>query len=231
MKILCPSCRVPVAADDVNLASGLAKCRTCNNVFRITDVAPELAAPAARLRDPVGKPGSVVTSESPAGLTIEYRWFSAKYVFLAFFCLFWDGFLVFWYAMALGTGNVIMAVFPVIHVAVGVALTYTTVAGFVNQTTVTLDRSRLRVKHHPLPFGKPVDVETGGVKQLFCQEKVNSGRNGVSYSYDLMVEMRDGSRRKLLSGIDTPQLPLYLEQHAEAWMGISDAPVPGELPR
>ncbi|HSU15354.1 hypothetical protein [Longimicrobium sp.] len=231
MKIICPECRVPVAAEDVNLGTGLAKCRTCNNVFRFTDVAPELAAPAARARIPVEKPRSVVTSEFGGELTLEYRWFSWKYLFLAFFCLFWDGFLVVWYAIAVRSGNPVLMLFPLLHVAVGIGLTYATLAGFVNTTTVRIDAGRIRVRHHPLPWGRTVELGVVEVKQLFCQEKISRGRNGVSYTYDLVALLHDGTRRKVLGGLDYPELPLYLEQNAESWLKIRDEPVVGELAR
>ena len=230
MKILCPSCRVPVAAEDVALDTGLAKCRTCNNVFRFDNLAG-LAAPAVRPRQNVGRPHSVVSFEEDGGLTVRYRWFSPKYIFLLIFCLFWDGFLVVWYAMAWGSGNTIMLVFPLLHVAAGIFITYWTIAGFVNTTTLRIDPYRLRVTHHPLPWGRPVQLEVGDVHQLFCDEKVTRGKNGPSYTYNLNALMRDGSRRKVVSGLDSPDLPVFLEQHAEEWMRIQDEPVAGELPR
>jgi predicted Zn finger-like uncharacterized protein len=78
MKIVCPNCRVSVVAEDIDLSSGLAKCRTCNNVFRFAD-APELAAPAAAVAQPrpvADRPGNVVISETPGELSLDYRWFS-----------------------------------------------------------------------------------------------------------------------------------------------------------
>jgi hypothetical protein len=230
MKIVCPNCRVPVAAEDIDLSSGLAKCRTCNNVFRFADT-PELAAPAARPRPLMDRPRNVVIGETPGELALDYRWFSAKYIFMAFFCLFWDGFLVAWYAISIGSGSWIMTLFPILHVLVGIAITYVTIAGFVNTTSVRVSRSRLRVWHHPLPFGRTIDLETAAVKQLFCEEKINHSRNGTWCSYDLMALLRDGTRKRLLPNLDTPQLPIYLEQNAESWLGIRDEPVGGELAR
>jgi hypothetical protein len=231
MKIICPSCHVPVAAEDVNLDNGLAKCRTCNNVFRFAD-APELAAqPGMRPRPPMQKPGSVVQREVGGELTLEYRWFSPRYLFLAFFCLFWDGFLVVWYMIALRSGNAVMVLFPILHVAVGLAITYATIAGFVNTTTVRIDLSRIRVRHHPLPWTRTIDLPAVSVKQLFCQEKITRGRYGPQYSYELVALMQDGTRKKLLAGQDHPELPLYLEQHAESWLRLRDEPVIGELAR
>lgn len=230
MKIVCPNCRVPVAAEDVNLGTGLAKCRTCNNVFRF-DTDPELAPSSARARPKVDRPRSVVVADANGALTVQYRWFSLKYVFLAFFCLFWDGFLIFWYAVALPSRNPVMILFPIIHVLAGIAITYATIAGFVNTTTLQIDGGRLRVSHHPLPWGRPVELGASDVKQLFCEEKISRGRNGVSYTYDLNALLRNGTRKKVIAGLDTADLPLYLEQHCEEWMRITDQPVAGELAR
>ena len=230
MKILCPSCRVPVAAEDVALETGLAKCRTCNSVFRFDDL-PELARSLVRPRPRVEKPNSLITWDDGHGLTLQYRWFSPKFIFLALFCLFWDGFLLFWYVVAIGSGNLLMTIFPILHVMAGIALTYWTVAGFVNTTTVLIDGSRLRVTHHPLPWGKPVELRMFQVKQLFCDEKISRGENGPSYNYNLNARLHDGVRRTLVSGLDSPEIPLYLEQHAEEWMQLRDEPVAGELSR
>src|SRR5690606_5247899 len=76
------------------------------------------------------------------GLVFTRRWFQPVFLFLAFFCLMWDGFLVVWYGIAfatLGTAKgpgLMMFVFPLIHVAVGVGLTYYTICGFFNRTEV-----------------------------------------------------------------------------------------------
>lgn len=230
MKILCPSCHVPVAAEDVALETGLAKCRTCNSVFRFDDL-PELARSLVRPRPRVEKPNSLVTWDDGYGLTLQYRWFSPKFVFMAFFCLFWDGFLLFWYLMAFGSGNLLMLLFPLIHVAAGIGITYWTLAGFLNTTTVAIDGNRLRVSHHPLPWGRAVEMQLFEVKQLFCEEKISRGKNGPSYTYSLVALLATGERRKLVSGLDTPEIPLYLEQHAEEWLEIRDEPVTGEMPR
>jgi hypothetical protein len=229
MKIDCPSCRVPVAADDVNLETGFAKCRTCNSVFRF-DSLPGLAAPA-KARPLAGKPQNVVMRESGGELTIAYRWFSLKYIFLTLFCVFWMGFLAVWYLFAFATRNWIIAALPALHLAVGLGLCYATVAGFVNTTTIRIDGSRLSVRHHPLPWRGNREIAAADVKQLYCEQKVTRGRNGVSYSYDLGALLRDGARKTIVSGIDSPDLPLYLEQHAESWMRITDQPVAGEFAR
>lgn len=231
MHLTCKVCRSPIAADDVNLGTGLAKCRACNAVFRFDDD-PMLAAGAVRPRERMQAPKSVTQSSAGGQLTFRHRWFSWKFVFLVFFCVVWDGFLAVWYTLVFaGDAPLLFKVFPVLHVAIGVGLTYFTIAGFVNTTAVTLDRGYLSVRHGPLPWPGKLDIDTVRFRQLYCEEKVSRGRNGVSYTYDLKAVMSDGGRIKIMSGLDSPDVPLYMEQQMEEWLKIRDEPVPGELRR
>ena len=177
------------------------------------------------------KPKNLVMRDGGGELTLEYRWFSIKYILLAVFCLFWMGFLAVWYAVAFASGSWIMAALPAIHLAIGLGLTYATIAGFVNTTTIRIDGSRMTVRHHPLPWPGNTQLANAEVQQLFCQEKINRGRNGVSYTYSVNALLHDGTRKRVVSDLDAPELPIFLEQHAEAWMKIADTPVPGEFAR
>lgn len=93
------------------------------------------------------RPESFTVEQGAMGLQITYRWFSAQYIFLAFFSLIWDSFLVFWYTMALTTNAPwIMLVFPLIHLGIGIVITYTALTGFINRTTVTVGQGKLTIK-------------------------------------------------------------------------------------
>jgi hypothetical protein len=163
-------------------------------------------------------------------LVITRRWLSWKYVAMLVFCVFWDGFLVFWYTMAFREGGpLVMKLFPMLHVAVGVFLTYTTIAGFLNRTKITLNTWELRIKHYPLPWPGNKVVQRQELDQLFCEEKMNSNRNGVTYTYSLQAVTAGGGRMKLVSGMDKPEDALFLEQKIEGFLGITDRPVAGEM--
>ncbi len=230
MQIACDSCRVPVAVEDADLATGLARCRACNSVFRFSDD-PELAD-FVRPRPKEGKPASIIRDAAGGRLTFLHRWFSLKIVFLTFFCLLWDGFLVVWYGMAFSAdAPLVFKLFPLLHVAVGAGLTYYTIAGYVNTTVIALERGRLTVRHGPLPWPGNLELDSSRFRQFFCEEKVSRGKNGPHYSYNLGVVLADGTRKKLVTGLDTPQVPVYLEQELEAWLKIRDERVTGELAR
>jgi len=194
---------------------------------------------AAPLAAPM--PDKIRREVLPSGLRLTYRWFGPQFLFLVFFCVFWNGFLVFWYSTATagvdwsaGLGAIkgdrlMMLLFPVIHVGVGVGLTYFTLCGFLNSTVVDVSPRQISVKHGPLPwFGNRI-VEAMQVAQIYREEIVRRGKNGPHTSYQLSVATKDNRKLKLLSGLETPDLALYLEQEIERHLGIRDQAVAGEM--
>jgi len=134
VKLNCKTCGKPILADDINIKLAIAKGGACHAVFGFADQLGSHSAPASR-RAEVPLPGGMKIDRWGPELTITRRWFSAVLLFLVFFCIAWDSFLVFWYTMAFrADAPWIMKVFPIVHVAVGVGLTYYTIAGFVNST-------------------------------------------------------------------------------------------------
>ena len=161
---------------------------------------------------------------------IVQRWFSLKYVPMAFFCVAWDAFLCFWYSMAFG-GDMpwIFIVFPIAHLAVGIGLTYSTLCGFINRTVLEVSREELTVWFEPLPWLGEKRLKTADLKQLYCKEKVTRGENSTTRQYQLYAVTRDDKEIQLLSNLDTPDVALFFEQQIEGWLRISDRPVVGEF--
>ncbi|MEW6283009.1 MAG: hypothetical protein AB1758_30630 [Candidatus Eremiobacterota bacterium] len=226
MRIHCPDCGGEVPASEVNVQALLAKCVPCDRLFSFA----EAPAVAERERPPVPRPASVAVNSTGEVMTLSRRWFHWGLIFLTFFCVVWDGFLLFWYGMALTQRNVpwIALVFPLGHLAVGVFLTYTTLAGYLNSTVVTVTRQSISIQHGPLPWPGNQTISLSDVDQLYCEEI--RGSKG-SRTYNLNALMRDQRQLKLLTGLDQADVGRYLEQQIERWLGIQDRPVLGELPR
>lgn len=169
--------------------------------------------------------------EHGATLKVHWRWFAPHFVFLVLFCGFWDGFLVVWYTIVFTTdAPIIMAIFPLLHVAVGCGLTWYTICGFVNSTTIDAGGGRLVIQHGPLPWPGSRVIDTAKLEQLYCEEKVSRGKNGnVSRSYELHAIDVDGISHKLLGGLTQPAHALWLEQTLESQLGLTDRPVADEL--
>jgi hypothetical protein len=164
-------------------------------------------------------------------LAISYRWRNPVAYFLIFFCLFWDGFLVMWYGIGLTVGSGMPAVFflfPLIHVAVGVGLTYYTICLFVNKTLIRADQRTLSVKHVPLPWPRGnKEIPVRNIEQLFVEEK--TGNKGHKY-HILSAQLKEGKTITLLPNVSaTPEELLHLERSIEDYLGIPDQPVRGEM--
>lgn len=234
--ITCERCGAEIRADDVNLSIGVAKCGACGGVFDLGHRTAAAQGSADRPPRPtVPLPERFEVSSGDGELLIRWRWFKpSQHIATLFFCIAWDSFLFFWYSMALfGSKKApwLMIVFPIAHVAVGVSLTYATIAGFLNRTWVRATRAGISIRHTPLPWKGNRDIERAALRQLYTSERVSQSRRGTSTSsYELRAVMRDGSTATLLS-LDTPEQALFLEQHLEKRLDIVDAPVAGELAR
>jgi len=155
-------------------------------------------------------------------LTIEYKWFKVMAFFLLFFCIFWDGFLIAWYTgLGLSGGvDIVFMLFPLIHVAVGLGLTYYTVALFINKTTIKVNQDAIEIKHAPLPWFGAKTIETKNIKQLYVKEKANRGKNGTTYTYQLFAQQKGIKKAiKVLGGdiIGDSEDARLMEQEMESF--------------
>jgi hypothetical protein len=169
--------------------------------------------------------------ETDRSLNIVLDWFSPVAYFLAFFCTIWCGFLVFWYSMAFAGGAPwIFFIFPLLHVAVGVGLSYYTLCLFKNKTYIEVDKNYLSVNHKPIPWWKGNnEITTDKIQQLYVKEKISTGKNGTSVTYELRVKLTDGTDKELfeLQSLESHQV-IDLEERIEKFLGIPNEAVRGE---
>lgn len=228
MTIHCPDCGIPVPAEQVNLDTGLAKCLTCNAVFNVKD-RMELRKQRGRTASAqiVPRPAKMKVEQFAGSWTVSWRWFGFQYVAMFVFCIAWDSFLIFWYKMAFrDEAPWIMIVFPVGHVAVGVGLTYTALAGFLNRTRLILGHGQLTVRHGPLPWWGNRDMATADIRQFYCEE--SRVRNNQGSGYQLSAMLKDGRKVKILSGFWSWDEAKFLECELESRLGIKPQTVVGE---
>lgn len=236
-ELVCQACGAPLDPAKIDRQLGVIRCEYCRAV---TDVArataPAGAPPAARPEVPLPQKFQV---EHPggAGLRVHWRWFSPAAIVLLFFCCAWDGFLVFWYTGATaGHAPLVFKIFPIAHVAIGLGLTYSCLCMFVNHTVVDASRGFLRVTNGPLPMRANRDLPAATLRQLFSKEKVRTttdsdGDRRTTRTYELCAITREGRTVSLLTGLESAEQALWLEQHLEGLLGIVDAPVEGEISR
>lgn len=227
--VRCPSCGTHIRGEDMNLAQMAARCATCDALIDLRGQAGGPASAGAAPM-PVPLPGGIRVESNARELRLVRRWFSPVYIMTAVFSVVWCGFLVMWYSMA-ADGPLIMLLFPVLHVAVGVGMVYTTIAGFLNTTTITVDRGRLSVRHAPVPWKGNRELAASSLEQLYCQEHVSNGRNGTTVTYSVQAIDKAGRKVKLVSGLSDRDQALFIEQQVEGYLGITDRRVASEMRR
>ena len=228
--LVCPSCG---GKTNFKHSTNRMVCQYCGNehIFKLDQPTPLKPMEWFRSRPNQPQPGNVRVNRQDDSLELYWRWFSVKYIPLAFFCVAWDSFLVFWYGMAFGShAPWIFIVFPIAHLAVGVGLTYTTLAGLLNTTRVRIDEREFSVQHGPLLWPGEVHRPVQELSQLFCRRKPSRSSQG-SANYELAAVLQDGRELSLLSNLDSPDIGLFMEQQIEGWLHIADEPVANELPR
>jgi predicted Zn finger-like uncharacterized protein len=235
--IHCPNCQALVPAADINITALVAKCGNCNSVFPLPLETVQPADERQSLPE-LGCPGGVVREIGPGGeLFIRRSWFQPMLFFLAFFCVFWDGFLIFWYSMAFAhapAGNMMLLplLFPLMHVAVGVGLTYFVIAGFCNSTRILIDGECVHVRHQPLPWRGNQDVPRGEIRGIEMAAGWGQNRQPM---FSLCANKTDGRQVVLVSNINYNQARYIGHQMAEylsvGFIGCEPSVFPFPLPR
>lgn len=226
--LVCRVCGAAIGLDQIHADLGLARCDHCGAVI---DIQPRPSA-GRRHRPQVPLPEKFQVRRQANLLVVRWRWFTALHLFLLLFCIVWDGFLIGFYRQILASGEAPTQVllFPLIHVVVGVGLTYSTVAGLFNHTEVTVRPARLEIRHGPLPWFGGRSLVTASVSQLYVRRREIRTKNGGSrLLYELRAERKDGRAVTLLKNLTEPEQALWLEQEIESSLGIEDRPVGGEV--
>lgn len=236
MKLTCPDCSKPVPAADVNVKLGIGKCLGCDAVFSLVD---QIGLPMGRLRTrvPIAPPKKFKVDDFGPDLTLSWRWYTHAVWFLLIFAVVWDGFLIVWYGAAIGQlmagkgGNGIwfMLLFPILHLLVGLGITYAVILSFVNRTMIRLAGGELSVWHGPLPTWGNCRMLSSDISQLFCSETVSRTKRGYNHSYSLIALLQNGERVTLLSNLQDSFEALFLEQFLEDKLKIRDERVPGSF--
>ena len=230
-EIKCKNCGAPIEEENIIMRLSMARCSHCNSIFSLSDnLDSKDSSKKDRLDVPM--PEKIKISHKEGKLEISYKWFNFIFIFLIFFCIIWDGFMVVWHTISLTSGAWYMSLFGLLHTAVGIGLTYYTIAGFFNTTTVTAGMGNLEIRHHPVPWFGNKKIKTSEIRQFYSKEKISQGKNGQGFTYEIYALLA-GQKPKvnILKGLQDAELALFIEQELEHYLGIKDEPVPGEIPR
>ncbi len=213
-QVYCVNCDAFIPAVDINIKTMAAKCASCDHIFSI---APP-ANPDSRSYFDFGmgselsgafdgeppRPKRILVESGPGTeLYLKKRWFSPAVIALLIFGIAWDSFLVFWYSIAFTQPDTpwIMIVFPIGHLAVGVAITYTAIAGLINTTHIIADKYSISVRHRPIPWFGNKEIDFKDIRRLAVERDTYNQHDTPTQQYKIMADV-DGTEVKLLSGLE-----------------------------
>ncbi len=231
MQVQCEKCNAAILPENLDLLRSLAKCDACGHLFNCAAQLDALGDDGGGRREKVPMPKGIRLFRRANGLRILRRWFGAKFIFLFFFCLFWNGFMAVWFTIAIKNRIWPMAAFGSLHALVGLGVAYATLAGFLNTTTITVVNGLLQIRHAPIPSPGNRQFKADSLRQLYTKRRVHHGKNGTSITYELRARTSDGQDEKLLGSLDNENQALFIEQEIEEFLGIQNRPVPGEVER
>lgn len=241
--MLCPNCNRPVPATSINIDRLMAVCPSCSHIFSFGDPIltdsdgekPKRSAPlTARKLKP---PKSMSVDLLPAGIEISRRWMNSSVLFLTFFVVFWDGFLVVWYAISLSSGMWFMAAFATLHLLVGLALTYYVLAVYLNKTRVRLEGGTLKVITSPVYYHPPRVFYTQDIERIYIRRGAgantnfrmkNSRTSSTSGEYNVMASLYGTSDQMLIGNLDEYEEAAFFKQELINYLGLDDEPYAGD---
>ncbi len=225
--LMCPQCGSALPPPD---AQRWSTCDYCGCTVRTSTTPADPADPTADEPQPLNlqPPKGWTVHDDGRTLTIQRRWFSWIVLFLIPFALFWNG-IVFTFIGAALSGNapIFFALFPLLHLAVGLGLIYFILALLFNRTRITLDAQALTVRHEPLPWRGNCQLDPLDIAQLYCKRRTHHTKNGTSYSYEVRFRTQQGQDVSLLRRLPNDEGALYLERLLEKQLGIRNEAVAG----
>lgn len=235
MALTCEACGEPVATEDIYADRAVAKCRSCDTVFSFARSLPVDDGPGHDDRGEVGRPERMSLEESDSEVVFSWSWFRLSHVFIGLFAVLWDAFILAWYSKLLTDGaptnelhmNALM--FPLVHVGVGIGVTYFAIACLLNRTEIRLTAEQLTVRHGPLPWLGNRELACEDLDQLYCVKRVRHSEHGHSTSYTLNALLHDGRKVSLVRGLPEIEEGAFLEEQIETRLGIPDRHVRGDI--
>ncbi|MEE2788328.1 MAG: hypothetical protein VX589_13380 [Myxococcota bacterium] len=240
MKLSCPACASAIVSTDINIEALVAKCSACDEVFAFgqffhsatasDDDGPK--APQIKAYE-YAKPAGLSVREDESKIELTRRWFRLSALPLLGFATVWDTLLVGWYAMVGAVPDVmgsLFLVFPLIHVGVGIGLTYLGLAKVFNRTTIQANRQKIRVAHGPFRWGKPREIHVSAIQKLYVHKEHHRRRGqGIDNpKYAVHALLKGGGSVPLVDGLTGQFQALFIEQELERFLGLDTSGVIGE---
>jgi len=225
----CPKCNHFISGKDINIEKTIARCSHCNHVFGF-----EHDSSSDQLKPVQIIPEGVEVLKLRSELDIRLKWLdttskSGRW-FLTLFAGLWNLILLPFVIMVVVTGEWGILLFLSAHLLVGLGLIWHLATIYMNRTSISVTKRRIRVRtipfRHFLWKNKEMDIDR--ITQLYVSRYVQSTSNGEpNYAFALYAIMDTGEKISLIRGMNR-ETQVYLEREIENYLGIKNRKVPEE---
>jgi len=205
MKVNCAKCQRELPVEDIALDTGWARCRACNEIFPLAELAPSYSqAPTQAVPErPFDAWARIDRQPDRLFIHLPPKGMRAAVWALAGFALFWNGFILFWTLGALGfffnkgqidLGNIAFAAFSIPFWIVGLGMMWAVVWMARGSTTVLIDAEWLVAESRCLLLRFRKLVTRTDVQYARPNVKVVRSENGPSQTnYQVEIVRQGGS--------------------------------------
>ena len=227
--LTCPKCSHFISGKDINIEKTLAKCEDCNHVFSF-EHDPE----TKKLHPAKVMPKGVEALKLRSELDLRLKWTETTSkggrAFLLLFTTLWNLILLPFVIGAIASGAWSILLFLSLHLAVGLGLLWHLATVYMNQTSISVTKRRIRITTTPLRsfLWKRKEIEVDSINQFYVTRYVQSTSNGEpNYAYALYAILTSGEKVSLIRGMNR-ETQSYVEQEIERFLGIKNRKVPDE---
>jgi hypothetical protein len=168
MKLICPDCQSPIDAGDVNVSTDLAKCVSCNQVFKASELAADVDLREG-LTPPAGS-GVVFSSEQAdcGSFSIPKSGLTGSDAFALLFATFWICFIAFW-TWGAAHGSILFAAFSIPFWVVGIGMWRGILIGITETQELRLDTDMLTILKKSVVSTKQLQIPYNEIESIDVQ--------------------------------------------------------------
>ncbi len=227
--LTCPRCNHIVSESDVDIEHTKAKCSNCGYEFGFaydstgSALVPELLIPEG-----------IEELKLRSELDLRLRWKETTTKggrwFVLLFASIWNLVMLPFVIGVIASGQWGIMIFISLHLLIGMGLLWHLATIYLNSTSISVTRERIKIKtlplKHPLWRGREIDAKA--IDQLYVSKYVQSSTNGVpNYAYALYAVLKSGEKISMIRGMSF-ETQAFVEKAVEDYLEIKDVEVAGE---
>ena len=230
--LTCKNCGAAIPLENIINDGRIAVCPYCDTVHYLEEeTVPFPEKPKREEKQKRSIPDKFSLEQVPEGVELKYRWLGKQHFGLLFFAIFWNCFLLIFVPAILASGEAFPLLFMIPFVLVGVGMAYYVLTGFLNRTTIMINREGLDISYAPIPTIGTTNktVDRRAIEQVYCTRRVAYESNNVPvYVFDVHYVEKGGGDETLVKGLDDLNKAVFIEQQIERIYKIEDMPVDTE---